>query len=67
MGKRTGGDKTGARALEIAEQINLAKEMIISFHRPGEISEALASWESSGRFTPIIEQVAANPELQWKP
>jgi glutathione S-transferase len=32
-----------------------------------EISEALASWESSGRFTPIMEQVAANPELQWKP
>ena len=50
MGKRTGGDKTGARALEIAEQINLAKEMIISFHRPGEISEALADrWGLSTR------------------
>lgn len=32
-----------------------------------EIKEALASWESSGRFTPIIEQVAANPNLQWIP
>ena len=42
MGKRTGGDKTGARALEIAEQINLAKEMIIGFNNSGQIRKALA-------------------------
>ena len=42
MGKRTGGDKTGARALEIVEQIHLAKEMIIGFNNPGQICDALA-------------------------
>ena len=41
MGKRTGKEKVGVRALEIAEQINLAKEMIIGFHRPGEVHQAL--------------------------
>ena len=52
MGKATGKEKTGARALEIAEQINLAKEMIIGFHRPGEILQVLSDrWglsESTG-------------------
>ena len=42
MGKATGKEKTGERALEIAEQINLAKEMLIGFSRPGEICDALA-------------------------
>ena len=41
MGKRTGKEKTGVRALEIAEQINLAKELIIGFNRPGEVLQAL--------------------------
>ena len=41
MGKATGKEKTGARALEIAEQIHFAKEMIIGFHRPGEVHQAL--------------------------
>ena len=50
MAKRLGKEKTGARALEIAEQINLAKEMIIGFHRPGEVCEALADrWGLSER------------------
>ena len=50
MGKRTGNDKTGERALEIAEQINLAKEMLIGFSRPGEICRALADrWGLSER------------------
>ena len=50
MGKRTGKEKTGDRALEIAEQINLAKEMIIGFHRPGEVCKALADrWGLSER------------------
>ena len=43
MGKRTGKEKVGTRALEIAEQINLAKEMIIGFHRPGEVCQALSN------------------------
>ena len=43
MGKATGKEKTGARALEIAEQINLAKEMIIGFSRPGEVCQALSN------------------------
>ena len=42
MGKRTGGEKTGARAMEIAEQINYAKELIIGFHNSGQIRQALA-------------------------
>ena len=41
MGKRLGKEKTGARALEIAEQINVAKEMIIGFARPGEVHQYL--------------------------
>lgn len=50
MGKRTGGDKTGARALEIVEQINYAKEMIIGFHNSGQICAALADrWGLSER------------------
>ena len=30
-----------------------------------EVAEALDGWEKSGRFVPIIEQMKANPELQW--
>ena len=50
MGKATGKEKTGERALEIAEQINLAKEMLIGFSRPGEVCDALADrWGVSER------------------
>ena len=41
MGKATGKVKTGEQALLIAEQVHFAKEMIIGFHRPGEINQAL--------------------------
>ena len=65
MGKKTGGDKTGERALEIAEQIQFAKEMIIGFYRPGEISQALADkWglslrTSGARMAQARKQIAA--------
>ena len=31
-----------------------------------EVVAALQGWESSGRFAPILEQIAAAPELKWK-
>ena len=50
MGKRTGGDKTGARAMEIAEQIKYAKTRLINFGRTGQICEELAEkWGLSER------------------
>ena len=30
-----------------------------------EVMGALEGWETGGRFTPIIEQVKAHPELTW--
>lgn len=30
-----------------------------------EITDALLDWEKSGRFNPIIEQVASNSQLKW--
>ena len=50
MGKATGKEKTGERALEIALQINEAKEMLIAFYRPGQVCDALADkWGVSER------------------
>lgn len=50
MAKATGKEKTGEKALEIAAQVNYAKEMIIGFSRPGEVCDALAErWGLSER------------------
>lgn len=31
-----------------------------------EVMGGLRAWEESGRFGPLLEQVAAHPELKWK-
>ena len=31
----------------------------------GEVMKGLEGWTASGRFAPIKEQVAANPQLKW--
>ena len=31
-----------------------------------EVMVGLLEWDKAGRFNPILEQVAAHPELKWK-
>ena len=54
MGKRTGGDKRGQKALEnaqaLVEQINYAKERLVGFGRTGQICLEMAEkWGLSER------------------
>lgn len=50
MGKRTGGDKRGQKALAIAEQMHYAKERLVGFGRTGQIvAELTEKWGLSER------------------
>ena len=50
MGKRTGGDKVGEKALVIAEQVKYAKTRLIGFGQTGQICDELAEkWGLSER------------------
>ncbi len=50
MGKRTGGDNRGQKALAIAEQMHYAKERLIGFGRTGQICQEMAEkWGLSER------------------
>ena len=57
---RSLSDRTQLRAWYQAMKALPAAERVRA-----EVAEALDGWEKSGRFVPIIEQMKANPELQW--
>ena len=64
MGKATGKEKSGKAALQVAEQIQEAKDLLIDFHTPGEIHQKLM--DKYGVSKPTSERRLAMARQQIK-
>ena len=51
MGKATGEEKSGKAALQVAAQIQEAKDLLIDFHTPGEIAQIMSDKYGLSRAT----------------